>query len=690
MPGPNPQQLVLILCTLPAASGSVPYQVGTGYFIARRLVLTASHVIPEDAVKIECRVQEGTPQYHQAKMPAVWRDDELDAVLVEVSPGLADVTPVEWTETMPEEDVEWRSTGYPIAARQRDDERDYWKSTGLDGTLYAQGGSGQGLRELDLTVKAGAGPKAWGGISGAPVFIGDRIAGIIKEVPDDFSGQRLRGVPAPVLLANARFRLCLAPKWLEWPADRWWALIVLSENATNALEQRVKAALNTFNDKYVPVTGGRPFQPEPVVARITDALDSPERWLQLVQAMCLAPVMVADVTKFQPGVMLTLGVRAVVRRGITITSTFDLFDEHHRRQHPFNIQETKLVCHGGMFQPNNPKNPVFVISEALRDGLLESRLRSRYLDLPAYDAVRCTPPESSAEVWARDSVLVLCSFQDDYSDHYWVPVSDTILTYYSPKKPVRMMDIGSPRLVGQALYEYIRWARTCIVDWTDWRPNVFFELGVRLACSNIGPISLLESSHAEIAEGSLRQKSQLIELFRPAQYDCKSPEASLRPAFEAHEQIVSGALQTDPRKALPHDATYRLATDVFDWTEDVSTLLPHRRLRFSIEDELGRDPQSSGVPPVLFSANSAFSDQLRRSVIERWVAAWYYMVSRYPEELKTDAALRGELKGLGESVLLWTKDTRDPHLMKLRDEVVQYIDNFEQSIAEDEHADPGA
>ena len=78
------------------------------------------------------------------------------------------------------------------------------------------------------------------------------------------------------------------------------------------------------------------------------------------------------------------------------------------------------------------------------------------------------------------------------------------------------------------------------------------------------------------------------------------------------------------------------------------------------------------MPPVLFSANSAFSDQLRRSVVERWVAAWYYMVSRYPEELKTDAALRGELKGLGESVLLWTKDTRDPHLMKLRDEIAQF------------------
>ena len=113
MAGPDLRHLVLITCTLPAARGSVTYKVGTGYFITRRLVLTASHVIPEDAVRIDLRVEEGTPRHHQAKTPAVWRDHELDAVLVEVSPGLADVGPVEWAETMPEEDVEWRSTGYP-------------------------------------------------------------------------------------------------------------------------------------------------------------------------------------------------------------------------------------------------------------------------------------------------------------------------------------------------------------------------------------------------------------------------------------------------------------------------------------------------------------------------------------------------------------------------------------------------
>ena len=62
-----------------------------------------------------------------------------------------------------------------------------------------------------------------------------------------------------------------------------------------------------------------------------------------------------------------------------------------------------------------------------------------------------------------------------------------------------MLDMASPRLVGQALYEGIRWARTCLVDWTGWRGNVFFEFGVRMACSDIGPGRVIEHGAREAA-----------------------------------------------------------------------------------------------------------------------------------------------------------------------------------------------
>ena len=46
------KRLVLVFVTVPAADGESHYQVGTGYFLTRNLVLTASHVVPENAEAI--------------------------------------------------------------------------------------------------------------------------------------------------------------------------------------------------------------------------------------------------------------------------------------------------------------------------------------------------------------------------------------------------------------------------------------------------------------------------------------------------------------------------------------------------------------------------------------------------------------------------------------------------------------
>jgi hypothetical protein len=504
------------------------------------------------------------------------REIRCGTVLLRVSPGLAQIEPVEWMDRLPDSDVPWRSTGYPVAASETAKEQIRFTSAALKGVIYSQGGAGQGPRELELTVEAPATKEGWRGISGAPVFVEKRLAGIIKQVPDDFEGGRLRGLPAPTLLALAPFREAIEPEWLSWPADERWMLVLKSAQATRELESRAKAALKTFNARYLPITGGHAFHEEPVVASIEEALQSTGRWLQLVKAMCLAPVMLTDVTQFQAGVMIALGVRAVVRRAVTLTSTADRYDETRLRQLPFNIQEAKLTSHGGKFEPRDPNNPVTVISQAMRDGLLESRLRSRYLDLPGYDAVRCPLPESAAGLQAaRESVLVLCPFQPEYSEN-WRALSDSLLGYYAPRQPVRMLDLGSPRLVGQALFEYIRWAGTCVVDWTLWRPNVFFELGVRLACSNVGPICVIDES--EDHPSSDPQKKQLLELFRPARYRRDDPDATLRMELAEHELRKVGRAPSVPLRSLPHDATYQVATAY----RNLSMTLRHPPEQFSV------------------------------------------------------------------------------------------------------------
>ena len=43
----------------------------------------------------------------------------------------------------------------------------------------------------------------------------------------------------------------------------------------------------------------------------------------ICHTLCLAPIAIFDATDFEPAVMLALGVRAVVRRGVTLTSIAD-------------------------------------------------------------------------------------------------------------------------------------------------------------------------------------------------------------------------------------------------------------------------------------------------------------------------------------------------------------------------------
>jgi hypothetical protein len=673
MAGLDLNRLVLVITTLPPGAPA-KFRTGTGYFVTSDLVLTASHVVPKDAQKIEVRVENGG-EFLETELGAVWRDEQLDAVLIRRRSGIVASDEVKWLDRALSDNAEWSSTGYPLAAQQQQDSRTVRKTAGLGGTLYAQGGGGQGIRQLELGVKDPPDSIGWSGVSGAPVFVGDLLAGVIKSVPDDFGGKRLSGVPADVLLDHPSFRLAIAPPWIEWPRNEPWVLVLLSEHATGDLRLTMESAISSANESLTRM-GEEPLHVNPVVRKVTDVLQEPGRWLQFVRAMCAATVMVVDVSGNEPGIMLLLGVRAVVRRGLTIPTLGSTLDETHLAELPFNIQETKLLSHSDT-PVEESKHPVYVISNSIRDGLLELRSHPRYLDLPAYDAVRCPEPETLSDVpSARDTILVLCSFQEIHRQNWKFIRSRAVYKYPGKgKRIVRMLDVSSPKLVGQTLYETIRWTTTCIVDWTGWRANVFFEMGVRLACSDIVPACIIEKSDANA--GHLTQMALLKRLFAPAEYEVGIP-GTLDPALAAHVQVTLGRPQRLTDGALRHGDTFRLANDFFDWNLERITRKPHELLRASAEAELGKDPQKRGYSPVLFSLNPEFGLQLRRSVQERWAAAWYYLRNRYANDFATDANLRAELKELGEAALQWIpKSPGDKNLQALRDEIEEEVDKLE-------------
>lgn len=675
MSGPDPRRLALVRCIFDAGDNTESNRLGTGYFVTSDLLLTASHVIPDQAIKkIELRLEKGANTWQTALNAPVWRDVTLDAVLLRAFTPLEELPPVKWHEGELDKDAPWNSTAYPFAASQKKDGFVELKSLGLRGILSAQGGGGQGPRDLDLSVEAEP-EQSWAGISGAPVFVGDELIGIIKSELDKFSGKRIAGTPASLLFENVKFRLALAPQWLEDVPNQPWVLLVLSSGKQAGLEKTVQGALEMANEELKTLTG-QPVYHKPRVVMVNDALESPEHWLKFVQAICVAPVMIADITGLEPAVMLSLGVRAVVRRGVTLTTTANLVDESELSELPFNIQEAKLICHGYRCAITDPKHPMRVIHNAIRDGLSELRSRANYLDLPAYDAVRSKLPDvGSRSADPRELVLILCSFHPNYKDNY-LQLSNALWKMYPDKTVGRMMDIVSPRLVGQALYEHIRWTTTCVIDWTYWRANVFFECGVRLACSNYGAVHLLEQS--ELSSEQDIQKQRLIDLFRPVSYSLGSEGDVYDSAFSGHELIKSGNSPPQPKSVLAHNATYKICIEAFDWKQEQITLKPHEIMRASAEEQLGKDPQMSGIRPVLFSVGADFSRALRQSVWERWIAAWYYLRNRYPlEAFESNDQLRREIVDLGSAVLDWLPKSEDKYFMTLRKEIEKLIDQLE-------------
>jgi hypothetical protein len=295
--------------------------------------------------------------------------------------------------------------------------------------------------------------------------------------------------------------------------------------------------------------------------------------------------------------------------------------------------------------------------------------------------VRCPEPRDVAgNRLAQDKMVMLCSFHEDYNDH-WRYVSEEVIIRNTLKSLERMLDISSPRLVGLALYESIRWTPCCIVDWTHWRANVFFELGVRLACSDIGPICLVEEAETHKAQDeaapSLKQHHQLITLLRPTLYRLGGPGEPFEDAFRRYEAIITGQDVSIEDTAIAHNSVYQTVVASYYWEQESISRRPHEELIANVQAQFGKDPQKQGRSQVLFSTNPEFAKALRHNVQERWIAAWYYFNGRYSiEEFRADVELREQLIKLGEEVAQWLPKT--PDYERIRREIFAIIEELEK------------
>ena len=663
-------------------------ELATGYFLTGDLVLTARHVADtaDSVFRVRSEVGVDDADHWSDAVPVWFGVGDVDAMLFRTSKWFGD-----W-ETPPfGPDVErgtWESTGYAKVAA--DSEGGNRKTQPLNGSFASS--RGQGAAELALTAEQTIAAKwddHWKGISGAPVFstvTGDeRLVGLITDANKALSNG-LIGLPIARLLDDLRFRLLVTPSFLDPLPTEPWCLVLTAEGTRSDLVQQVAGVLTGFRDEDARFAE---LHSRPIELRVVDAIESVENWAVSVDALARADFMVADVTSFEPAVMLLLGVRSVLRRGVTVSVTAgdpSSDDRSEAKSHgatdgpglPFNVQETRVLSY-------DDEHFYVDLHRAMSEGAANLARDANYLDLPAFHAVRAPRPET----WAGDNaknVLVLCPFAKSYSDFYRRKLRQIIQGRTHNMTPLRMLDLRSPRLVGQALYEQIRWASHCLVDWSEWHANVMFELGVRLACSEHDPCSIIDEgdvhreSDGQQPRRRLGQHDLLRELFRPVAYDRADPFPALEAPLESWWAQQRGTGPRESQGAIPPGGTFGIAQASFLWRQDPMLTRPHVELRDGAERILGKDQERRPERLILFAENEPFDSELRASVREKWIAAWLYLRHLASAEDGDGHDLRTDLLVLSRFVAHTLNASSDPRHVALRKEI---SDLLGPTVAED-------
>ena len=399
--------------------------------------------------------------------------------------------------------------------------------------------------------------------------------------------------------------------------------------------------------------------------RVTDAFKDNDAIVETVTRIVEADLAVFDVTHFEPGMMILLGIRAACRRGVTICSYGDNWHEGEPLvDTPFNLRDLNFNSHTKpeRFAGENPVVMRFV--ERATEGFEQMRRQPSYMDLPIFSAVRNLGSEysSSSTIDIDEEVLLLCSYGEDYFS-VWEFVQGKLESEFSNqgKSPriYRLVDIATPQLVSQHLYERIRRVAGCIVDWSEFSPSAFFELGARFAVSAWGAVQVIEQEYlpgnarepriGKVGKGKhgLKQVSLMKDLFQPNVYEYKSGSS----------KVFAGAVSAllERRKKGGVDADYnnihRVVSAAVAAVQESS--LPIEQSLASEAESLHNTKQARwGAPQLLFHREKAIKVDAERAALERRLTAWLYLEYRVKAgQLEPDDPRRIEHERLGKDVL---------------------------------------
>jgi hypothetical protein len=305
------------------------------------------------------------------------------------------------------------------------------------------------------------------------------------------------------------------PRRLSPPKAAFGALLLYSKGAFQK-EQDIAALKASFHNlltrNRVKASlaeavggGGRPL--EGIEVASGETLIDPRSFGAAVQALCHAPLAIVDGTHISSALALLLGIRAAVRRGVTIVFHKGNVDMKAWQQLPFNLREVRLVTVTDHRTETGFRSPITV---AIEEGFRRLAMSpARYGDLPGFATLRNlgVSEEENAPRPGKTELLVLCPFDEAY-DENWIRLRDALHGHFFPgeqgdQPATRVVDMSSPEMLSKRLFEAIRRDEECVVDLSLNKVNVLFELGTRIAVHERGARITRSSASALDAEGEL-------------------------------------------------------------------------------------------------------------------------------------------------------------------------------------------
>jgi hypothetical protein len=429
----------------------------------------------------------------------------------------------------------------------------------------------------------------------------------------------------------------------------------------------VSSALRDFYERLKSIQTNAQVELTPEVIQVTDLFDTAAPWKfeRAVRALCESDLAVFDLTDEESAVMLLLGIRAAARRGITIPITRNLLKD---KQLSFNISSLNPIY----FSPGlEGKNSWHLLASAFEAGFraINSQPDS-YLDMPVFDAVRQIGANTAVRQPERQ-ILVLRWFDDRYGVPLHKTIDPLLKIWYKRDKPTEILttlDSQSPQLVEQRLYGEIRLTKLCLVDWTGWRPNVFFEMGVRLAVNAEEPVHLYCTKEPLPWKG----KPWPGEADQPTSGDLKKffepTEFHFTDIGRLTKRLDPTLVTRKPKGQLSAGRVYAVVADTVDWSREPGGDRVEALLSFRSHILDGPAPPEDSTPaPVLYAER--FTEHARVSSIEHLLAAWYYLIGRYDliqGSLAPDDPNVQSLVKIGREVTARMRKANDPAYLNLR------------------------